>query len=99
MKRLWSPVQRRAFDIQESIRLLPKPNDFEILHFAPMSNNNGERWVLITIKNKAAGHRMLKSEHIVATFANGYQRNPTNLNESVEAGQNLTKQIYFGVDF
>ncbi len=86
-----------SFDIEESKRLRPQPNDFEILHFSPMSNKIGERWILITVKNSAIGHRILKSEHIVATFANGDQANPINLSKSVEAGSILTKHIYFGV--
>ena len=86
-----------SFDIEESKRLRPQANDFEILHFAPMSNKIGERWILITVKNNAIGHRILKREHFVATFANGDQANPMNLSESVEAGRILTKHIYFGV--
>ena len=86
-----------SFDIKESKRLVPKTNDFELIHFAPMSNRIGERWVLITVKNKASGHRFLKSEYIVATFANGDQANPTNLNVSVESRQVITKNIFFGV--
>ncbi len=85
------------FDIKESKRLRPKPSDFEILHFAPMSNKNGERWVLITVKNNAGGHRILKNEHVVAIFANGSQANPVRLNESIDGGQTISKAISFGV--
>ena len=87
-----------SFDIDESNRLKPKANDFELLHFAPMSNKIGERWVLITVKNTSTGHRLLKSEHIVATFANEEQRNPKGLNESIDGGQIFSKAIYFGVN-
>lgn len=86
------------FDIDESDRLKPKANDFVLLHFAPMSNKIGERWVLITVKNTSAGHRILKSEHIVATFANEQQKNPIDLSESIDAGQIFSKAIFFGVN-
>ena len=87
-----------SFDIEESDRLKPKENDFELLHFAPMSNEIGERWVLITVKNTSTGSRFLKSEHIVATFANEEQRNPQGVSESIDGGQILSKTIYFGVN-
>jgi hypothetical protein len=63
-----------------------------------MSNKMGERWVLISVRNTAAGNRFLKSEHIVATFADGRQANPRGVNESVEGGAQLTKTISFGVN-
>jgi len=87
-----------SFDIDESDRLKPKANDFELLHFAPMSNEIGERWVLITVKNTSTGSRFLKSEYIVATFANEEQRNPRGLNESIDGGQIISKTIFFGVN-
>ena len=86
-----------SFDIDESERLKPRANDFELIHYAPMSNKNGERWVLITVKNTTTGRRFLKSEHIVATFVNEEQINPRDLNESVDGGDVSPKTIFFGV--
>jgi hypothetical protein len=87
-----------SFDIDEFERLKPRANDFELIHYAPMSNKNGERWVLITVKNTSAGRRFLKSEHIVATFVNEEQINPIDLNESVDSGKVFSKTIFFGVN-
>ena len=86
-----------SFDIDESERLKPRENDFELIHYAPMSNKNGERYVLITVKNTSTGRRFLKSEHIVATFVNEEQINPRDLNESVDGGEVFSKSIFFGV--
>ena len=86
-----------SFDIEESERLKPRANDFELIHYAPMSNKKGERWVLITVKNTSTGRRFLKSEHIVATFVNEEQINPRDLNESVDGGEVFSKSIFFGV--
>ena len=86
-----------SFDIEESERLKPRANDFELIHYAPMSNKKGERWVLITVKNTSTGRRFLKSEHIVATFVNEEQINPRDLNESVDGGEVFSKTIFFGV--
>ena len=87
-----------SFDIEESERLKPRANDFELIHYAPMSNKKGERWVLITVKNTSAGRRFLKSEHILATLVNEEQINPIDLNESVDAGKVFSKTIFFGVN-
>jgi len=87
-----------SFDIDESKRLKPKANDFELLNFAPMSNKIGERWALITVRNTSSGRRFLKSEHIVATFANEEQSNARGLNESVNGGQVFSKMIFFGMN-
>ncbi len=86
-----------SFDIDEAKQLKPKKNDFKMLHFAPMSNKLGERWVLITVKNMSTGRRFLKSEYIVATFVNGEQGNPVNLEESVDGGEIFSKTIFFGI--
>jgi hypothetical protein len=86
-----------SFDIDELERLKPKKNDFELLHFAPMSNQIGERWVLITVRNKATGHRILKSEHIVATFVNGKQAYPVVIEKSIDGGEDFSETIFFGV--
>ena len=84
-----------SFDVDESKRLKPKANDFKLLHFAPMSNKIGERWVLITVKNTSSGRRFLKSEYIAATFVNGEQVNPIDLDESVDAWKIVSKTIFF----
>jgi len=86
------------FDIDESKRLKPKANDFELVRFAPMSNKLGERWALITVRNTSSARRSLKGEYIVATFGNGEQANPTRLNERVDAGEVFTKTVSFGVN-
>ena len=86
-----------SFDIDESKRLKPKANDFKLLQFAPMSNKIGERWVLITVRNTSTGRRFLRSEYVVATFADGKQSHPIDLEESVDAEETFTKTIFFGV--
>jgi len=91
-------VKNFYFDIDEHERLKPRPNDFELVHFAPMSNERGERWVLVTVRNTAVGRRFLKRDYIVATFANAHQANPSaSLNEKIDAGESFTTTISFGV--
>ena len=87
-----------AFDIDDLVRIRPQKNDFELLNFAPMSNKLGERWVLVTVRNTSSGRRFLKSEHIVATFANQDQAYPLNLNQSVGGGEISSKIVFFGIN-
>lgn len=87
-----------SFDIDELERLKPKKNDFELINYASLSNNIGERWAFLTVKNTSNGRRFLKSEYLVATFVNGDQANPIDLNESVGGGEVLSKTIFFGVN-
>lgn len=77
--------------------LLPDSNDFELLHWQFMSNRNGERWAMVTIKNKASGQRLFAHADIVATFANGEQSYPVNeIREKFQRGEVKTLTIYFG---
>jgi len=85
------------FDIDEHDRLKPWSNDFELIEFAPMSNKQGERWAMVTVRNTAAGRRFLKRDYLVATFANAHQANPSALNEEVDAGETFTATVPFGV--
>ncbi|MGD8911433.1 MAG: hypothetical protein PVJ68_01645 [Candidatus Thiodiazotropha sp.] len=87
-----------SFNIEESERLKPKENDFEMINYSPMSNKAGERWVLVTLRNNSTGQRFLKSEYIVATFASGEQSNPQFADQKVDGGGIVTKTIYFGTN-
>ena len=62
-----------------------------------MSSEFGERWVIITVENTSSGRRFLKSENVVATFADGSQLNPDHLDEYARGGELLTKTIFFGI--
>lgn len=87
-------IKALHFDIKEILN--PKPNDFELTEAAPMSNELGERWVLITLFNTASGQRLLKNENIVVTFANGDQSYAKELDETLKAKESLTKAVFFG---
>lgn len=84
--------------IDESRRIKPHQNDFNLVHFAPMSNKLGERWALVTVENSSAGQRILKDERLVATFANGDQSRALDLHEELKPGENLSKTIFFGTN-
>lgn len=87
-------IQALHFNQKEILK--PKANDLELIETAPMSNELGERWVLITLRNKASGQRLFQNENIVATFANGEQAYAKDLNETLKARESLTKTVFFG---
>ena len=51
--------------------ITPKKGDFKITNYVLMSNEEGERWAVITLTNLSSGNRELGEEHILALFADG----------------------------
>jgi len=88
------PINQLRFE--KSDRLKPTPNDFRLIEVAFMSNNIGERWVIVTIENTSSGKRLLKNDHIIATLANGEQSQAFGVDDTLEGGEILTKAVHFG---
>jgi len=74
----------------------PKLSDFELLNYIIMSNELGERWAVVTIKNQASGNRILESNHLMALFANGERSNPTPLKFNFTANEMKSVTVSFG---
>lgn len=51
--------------------ITPKKGDFKIVNYVLMSNEEGERWAVITLTNLSSGNRELGEEHLLALFADG----------------------------
>jgi hypothetical protein len=83
-------------NFEDARRLAPEEGDFAIIGYVPMSNEVGERWALVTIKNTAEGARLLKNEHVVATFADGVDTYARNLDQRLEGGAVFSQAVYFG---
>lgn len=75
----------------------PVANDFQLLQALFMSNELGERWALVTLKNTSTGQRFLKNENLVATFADGSQSRARNVQKRFRARENQTVSVFFGV--
>lgn len=91
-----TPLNSLNFD--HTRELEPVANDFRIIEASYLSNNMGERWAIVTFENKSSGQRILKNNVIVATFANGLQRNSLNLGGTVQGNTRITKAVSFGVN-
>lgn len=77
--------------------LAPEPSDFEVLAAAPMSNEVGERWALVTVRNTSVGHRILENDQLVAVFADGSRAPARNLGIRLAGGERVTQAVRFGI--
>lgn len=75
----------------------PEISDFTIVNFVPMSNEEGERWVVITVTNTASGRRTLNQNHLMALVADGSRIHPQELSQSILANETLSIVINFGI--
>ena len=83
-----------AFPNEE--RSMPKSSGFELEHYVLMSNDKGERWAVVTIKNSSRGNRQLEQQHLMAVFADGSRAHPEFQSYRFKAEETLTLTVYFG---
>ncbi|WP_448556608.1 hypothetical protein [Thalassotalea montiporae] len=74
----------------------PRKSDFAVINYALMSNQAGERWAVVTVRNLASGWRMLDQKHLLALTANGERINPIDVEQHFKAGETLSLTINFG---
>lgn len=74
----------------------PNVSDFELLHFAPLSSESGERWAVVTLKNTASGRRILSKKDLLALLADGRRIYPLDVSHSFKPGEILSLSIEFG---
>jgi hypothetical protein len=83
-----------AFDNDKNEK--PKLSEFELVNYIVMSNELGERWAVVTVKNNASGNRILENDHLMALFANGERSNPTSLKIIFDAKETKSLTVSFG---
>lgn len=91
-----SIVNADVIQFKNDEKLYPEVSSFKIIQSVTMSNERGERWATITLQNQAAGRRILKSEHIMAVFANGKRKYPTLDEYTLESGETQSISMFFG---
>ncbi len=74
----------------------PQGSDFELINYVVMSNLIGERWAVLTLKNKSAGNRMLEKQHIMALFADGSRNYPAEIKLNFEGKETQSITVSFG---
>ncbi|MDO6463005.1 hypothetical protein Q4513_02320 [Pseudoalteromonas carrageenovora] len=75
--------------------ITPKKSDFSILNYVLMSNEEGERWAVITLTNLASGKRELNQEHILALFADGSRLTPSEFKLGFNSDQTQSVTVSF----
>ncbi|WP_323774035.1 hypothetical protein [Alcanivorax sp.] len=83
-------------DFDRDNPLEPDSSSFVLLDASSLSSDSGERWALVSLRNDAGGQRILRDDYLVAEFANGDRRHPSNLEGSFAAGEQQRKMAFFG---
>ncbi|RYV01761.1 hypothetical protein SOPP22_15505 [Shewanella sp. OPT22] len=83
------------FNFANPNNITPQKSDFEIKSAIPMSSEDGQRWVLLTINNSASGNRTLNQRHLLATLADGSKVKPAAFSQPFKAEETLSISVYF----
>ena len=89
-------VRITEYHFKEEDKIEPAPSAFAIVNYAPMSNELGDRWALVTVRNTSSGGRFLRNKFMVARFANGTRAEARNLDDRVDGGGIYSKAVFFG---
>ncbi|MGL1956798.1 MAG: hypothetical protein OCD00_05715 [Colwellia sp.] len=74
----------------------PKSSDFELVNYVVMSNEEGERWAVITVRNSSTGGRSFENGHLMALFANGIRKPPLEFKINFEGNETQSITVSFG---
>ncbi|WP_425355970.1 hypothetical protein [Pseudoalteromonas undina] len=75
--------------------ITPKKSDFSIVSYVLMSNEEGERWAVITLTNLASGKRELNQDHLLALFADGSRLTPNEFKLGFNGNQTQSVTVSF----
>lgn len=76
----------------------PSNSDFKVVNYTLMSNELGERWAVVTLKNTASGNRIFEKKHLLALFANGDYIHPKTEKHAFEGKEIQTLTLFFGIN-
>ena len=74
----------------------PEISDFDVLNYILMSNEDGERWVVVTIRNKENGTRTLNQKHLLGLLANGERVHPHEFKQAYLGNETISLTLNFG---
>jgi len=78
-------------------KIKPTTNDFELIDYTAMSSDQGNRYVLATIRNKSSGQRLFNQNHIIAILGDCSRIKPLSVEQKFEGKQTITTQLNFGI--
>lgn len=85
-----------AFPNEDNIE--PDLSDFTVKNYILLSNDLGERWVVVTLKNESSNHRTLTEKHLLSTLANGEHIFPADFSQTFKGKEVMSVTINFGLN-
>lgn len=79
------------------MNLQPEESSFVVESVVPMSNEQGERWAVVTLRNTVSGRRTLNQKHLLALVADGTRVHPEPFSQSFLANESLSIVVSFGL--
>ena len=83
-----------AFPNERNIE--PEISDFQINNFILMSNDDGERFAVVTLTNLSSGSRTLNHNHLMAQVSNGERINPLPFKQAFKGDETISLTLGFG---
>lgn len=78
-------------------KIKPTKNDFELIDYTAMSSDQGDRYILATIRNQSTGQRLFNENHVIAILGDCTRIKPLSVVQKYEGNQTITTQLNFGV--
>ncbi|MGF1697892.1 hypothetical protein L4D20_03445 [Vibrio kyushuensis] len=85
-----------AFPNEDNIE--PNISDFTVINYILLSEEGGERWAVVTLKNESSSRRTLTEKHLLSTLANGDYIFPSNFSQSFKGNEVMSVIISFAVN-
>ena len=92
-----TPFKHVEMNCDNPDKVSPQKNDFELIDYALMSTEQGERFALVTIKNKTNGQRIFKQNQLMAILGNCSFVFPQKFEFTLSGNETTTRKIYFGL--
>ncbi|QLE87904.1 hypothetical protein FLM48_18330 [Shewanella sp. Scap07] len=74
----------------------PDISDFKVINTVLMSNEQGERWAVVTLQNTARGQRTLNQNQLMALISSGERIVPERFKELFSSNETLSITLHFG---
>ena len=74
----------------------PQVSDFQLVNYVAMSNEVGERWAVVTVRNSSSGGRAFENQHLMAVFADGVRKSPSEFKINFKGNETQTLTVSFG---
>lgn len=92
------PYKNTKVHCENDANIFPDENDFEFIDYSAMSSEEGERYILATIKNTSTGFRILKQDDILAILGDCSRITPVAFERKFKGSEIITLRLYFGIN-